>query len=254
MNPPLSTPSARSGFTLIELLTVVAIIGVLAGILIPAVGKVRSASRKVTCTSNLRSVYSGLMMYANERKGALLPAWLGSKSTYWGPGESADWRANLGRAGYLSQDDRARTDGGSNAAKDWTAYHFTVFTCPGYIENNLSKSDVATMAMNTDAMAPTVSTDLTSPRMRINFFPEPSRLLYLSDGSIAEVANNTVNPCLQSQTSYKPDGKAHGGVVNICYLDGHVAALPMAEVPVGSAGLTTEGSPQWLFWRQRSMN
>ncbi|HEY9248174.1 MAG TPA: prepilin-type N-terminal cleavage/methylation domain-containing protein [Rariglobus sp.] len=251
MNTPMSTPSARSGFTLVELLAVVAIIGVLAGILIPVVGKVRGASRMVVCTSNLRSVYSGLMMYANDRKGELLPAWLGSKSTYWRPGESADWRANLGRAGYLSQDDRARSDGGSNAAKDWTAYHFTVFTCPGYVENNLVKSDVATMAMNTDAMVPTDPTNLGSPRMRVNFFQQPARLLYLSDGSIAEAANNTVNAGLQAHTAYKPDGKAHGGRVNICYLDGHVAALPMAEVPVGSTGLTTEGSPQWLFWRQR---
>ncbi len=254
MNTKSSPHSVRAGFTLIELLSVIAIIGVLAGILIPAVGRVRSASQKVTCTSNLRTAYSGLMIYANERKGALLPSWLGSQSTYWGPGETADWRSNLARAGYLSQDDRARTDGGSNAAKNWGGYHFTIFTCPGYVDNDLSRTDVATMAMNADAMAPTVSSDLTSPRMRINFFPQPGKLLYLSDGSIAEAANNTVNPCLQSQTSYKPDGKAHGGMVNICYLDGHVAALPIAEVPVGSTGLTTEGSPQWSFWRQRSMN
>lgn len=251
MNTPPRAYSRRSGFTLVELLTVIAIIGVLAGILIPVVGKVRSASRKGVCTSNLRTVYSGLMMYANDRKGALLPAWLGSKSTYWGPGETSDWRANLARAGYLSQNDRARSDGGSNASKDWGSYHFTVFSCPGYIENNLTKSDVATMAMNTDAMAPTDPTNLGSPRMRVSFFPQPSRLLYLSDGSVVEVANNTVNPGLQAHTAYRPDGKAHGGVVNICYLDGHVAALPMPEVPVGSTGLATEGSPQWLFWRQR---
>jgi prepilin-type N-terminal cleavage/methylation domain-containing protein/prepilin-type processing-associated H-X9-DG protein len=69
MNAPRSGPQPPSrAFTLIELLVCIAVIAVLIGLLLPALGNARQAGRAVVCLSNQSQIGKALAMYEDTYK------------------------------------------------------------------------------------------------------------------------------------------------------------------------------------------
>jgi prepilin-type N-terminal cleavage/methylation domain-containing protein/prepilin-type processing-associated H-X9-DG protein len=65
--------SARGGgFTLIELLIVVAIIGILIGLLLPAIARAKNSGKVTACLNNLRQLQLAWTMYADDQDGRLV--------------------------------------------------------------------------------------------------------------------------------------------------------------------------------------
>ncbi len=75
----------RRGFTLIELLVAVAVIGLLMGMLLPALGGARDSARRTVCMSNQRQLLFAWKMYAEDFRGKALPhaAPNTSRRIYW---------------------------------------------------------------------------------------------------------------------------------------------------------------------------
>jgi prepilin-type N-terminal cleavage/methylation domain-containing protein/prepilin-type processing-associated H-X9-DG protein len=88
----------RLAFTLIELLVVIAVIGIIAALLLPALGKVKNKAHATACLSNLRQLQLAWSMYVSENEDNLPP--LNGQPE---AGKDADHPSWV--AGWLSTDD-----------------------------------------------------------------------------------------------------------------------------------------------------
>src|SRR5262245_12659444 len=65
--------TTRRAFTLVEMLVVIAIIGLLAALLVPALLRAKETGRRTACASNLRQLSVAAAIYAGDNDGYFPP-------------------------------------------------------------------------------------------------------------------------------------------------------------------------------------
>ncbi len=88
----------HNGFTLIEVLVVIAIIGVLVALLLPAVEMAREASRRSACANNLRQQAVAVKLHVDTHQTFPTGGWkdyLGDPDAGYGPKQPGGWIYNI---------------------------------------------------------------------------------------------------------------------------------------------------------------
>ncbi len=139
------TPSRcpSDGFTLIELLVVVAIIAILAGMLLPALGRARDKGKSAKCQSNLRQLAMAAMMYEEDSQvypigwptdvsGALPPIWYRQLQPYLGRNSNVS-----GQGVFIcpSSVQKSQTGEALRGMREGGFWGFLAYAQNGYINN-----------------------------------------------------------------------------------------------------------------------
>jgi prepilin-type N-terminal cleavage/methylation domain-containing protein/prepilin-type processing-associated H-X9-DG protein len=108
----------KRGFTLIELLVMIAIIGLLMSILIPALTGARRRAKTTVCQSNLRQWGMILEAYTNENNGFFFGGVVGSGWDDWIE-ILRPYYGNKGKITYCPQADKTADKGGQGVYAAW---------------------------------------------------------------------------------------------------------------------------------------
>ena len=209
-------------FTLIELLVVVAIIGILASLLLPALGKSRKVAQRASCMSSMRNVNIGLAMFSDDNDEIISHSYgKGSSSNWW----VLDWP--LGIDTYL----------GGQATPTTNSYQFKPVSSKAFYGCPTTNSDSG-QVFDVDYGMPSRS----GPKINTyngykrTVITKPAENIILADSVWTSDRGRSV---FQQQHNYEKSTGADLAIykhldttANYAFFDGHVKSIRwMPEVP-----------------------
>lgn len=204
-------PAYRRRFTLVEMLVVIAIIGILAALLMPALRSALESATTLQCLNNERQIYSCMIGYSNTYNGTLpnVPAW-GPASNGW---TSDAWVVHVSKFS-----DKPVT----------TMYGIagTVFVCPNYKSTSNQSGTVNGWIGNNYAVNPRINSKTSGGAWQLaktSMIRQPSNIVLLGDGGIY---GSNFCLCIYDQNHYSLRHTQKQNI-NITYVDGHAATTPL---------------------------
>lgn len=226
----------KQNFTLIELLTVIAIIAILSGLLLPAVGRARATAQKSACASNMGELGKAEIMFSNENKNKTVPT------------EPSDKKYNFIYSlwEYVGENDKVFHCGldpyeDNDSFKPLLADGTNPSIRFSYTVNGMDDNTRKGVHWRNTAGA-TKYTDLVKSWKSISAIKNPSGTISLAEGCIP--ANDTSAGKIYGGLKYDSDTSAryynafkkvadvtrHGNAANYLYMDGHVETLNEEEI------------------------
>lgn len=198
-----------NGFTLIELLAVIAVIGVLAAILIPALQSARKSANQSKCVSNLRQIAMAVQSFTNDNGGRFPETW------YFGE-TGKPWCRQL--EPYVGMESNGQIEG-------------NLFRCPAVEEgNHHGWSDYG----YNENLGLGKGADVGESARRVGI-PDPAKVVMVGDSGAIETGKAQwyflgLQYARGWQNSQAVPHPRHDGLANLAFVDGHVESLGEEEL------------------------